>query len=82
MIKLLLLALLPSLFLFGNLDERQIISHTARPGERTYEKMTVASGTVSIKLDANALYGFTQTNEMRLTLDSSNPDAVTIERIA
>ena len=57
MIKLLLLALLPSLFLFGNLDERQIISHTARPGERTYEKMTVASGTVSIKLDANALYG-------------------------
>ncbi len=57
MIKLVLLALLPSLFFFGNFGEQQILSVSAPPTERTYEKMTAASGTVSMKVDVNALYG-------------------------
>lgn len=57
MIKFVLLALLPSLFFFGNFSEQQILSDPAPPTERTYEKMAATSGTVSIRLDVNALQG-------------------------
>jgi hypothetical protein len=57
MIKFVLLTLLPSLFFFGNFSEQQILSDPAPATERTYEKMAAASGTVSIRLDLNALYG-------------------------
>lgn len=57
MIKLVLVALLPSLFFFGNFREQQILSETIPLTERSFEKLAAASGTISIKLDINALNG-------------------------
>ena len=56
MIKLVLLALLPGLFFFGSYTDQEF-DPAPQPTERTYEKMTAASGTVSIRLDVSSRHG-------------------------
>jgi hypothetical protein len=58
MIKLVLLALLPSLFFFGRFTDEEVLPGSTPPAiEQTYEKMAAASGNISIRLDVNALNG-------------------------